>query len=140
MYIAYETSPMNKGTYYLPAIGGTMSDRPVLRQKGNRITIGDNREVYEGEHADDLYVDILAALARGSQTVFDIPAYIAKKEAAAAKQEATEAKKAEQEAEAAAEATAEKPPAETPTPKTTKASGRTTKPTTKTADAEGSGS
>ena len=139
MYIAYETSPTNRGTYYLPAIGGTMSDRPVLRQKGDILTIGDNREVYSGEYADELYTDILAALERGSQTVFDIPAYIAKKEAAEGKKAAAAAKKAEPPPEAAAE----EPPTEEPaksTSKTTKTSGRTTKTTGKPADAEGSGS
>lgn len=121
MYLAYETSPTNKGTYHLPSIGGMMSDRPVLRQKGDRITVGDNRVVYEGESADKLYADILAALERGTQNLFNIPAYIAKKESA-------EAKKAEPPAEAAAE----EPPTEEPA-KTTKTSGRTTKSTTKTA-------
>ena len=140
MYLAYETSPTIKGTYYLPAIGGMMSDRPVLRLKGDRITVGDNRLVYEGEYADELYEDILAALERGSQNTFSIPEWIAEKEAAETKEAATEAKKAEPPPEAAAE----EPPPETPaksTPKTTKTSGKTTKTTGKTAAAaEGSGS
>lgn len=134
MYLAYETSPTSKGTYFLPAIGGTMSDRPVLRLKGNRITVGDNREVYEGEYADELYEDILAALAGGTQNTFSIPEWVAKKETAKAKAAAAEAKKAAaaeaKKAEQATEAAAEEPPTEATTKTTAKTTAKTTKTTT----------
>ena len=145
MYLAYETSPTSKGTYFLPAIGGTMSDRPVLRLKGNRITVGDNRDVYEGEYADELYEDILDALARGTQNTFSIPEWVAKKEAAEAKAAAAETKKAAtaeaKKAEQTTEASAEESPTETPAKSTAKTTAKTTKTTTsgKTAT-EGSGS
>ena len=104
MYIAYEISTVHKGMYFLPAIGGMMSDRPVLRQKGNIISVGDNRGVYEGEHADELYAAILAALKAGEQRVFDIPAYIAEREQAAAAEAAEAAEAASAEAEETPEA------------------------------------
>ena len=112
MYVAYEKSSANKGVFYLPAIGGMMSDRPVLRKKGNVISVGDNREIYEGAHADELYADILSALASGKTRLFDIPPYIAKKDAEAAAVAAAAAAAEEATAETETETETEAPPAE----------------------------